>query len=76
MLGVVQGTLGLIGRSANELYVAVGAAMPVSIAHSDLLWLCLVHRVRWACCIGSMYVGGYGYEWFALSGERPLELHY
>ena len=56
MLGVVWGTLGLIGRSANELYVAVGAAMPVSIAQSDLLWLRLV-RVgvvvllrRWYVC--------------------------
>ena len=43
MLGVVWGPLGLIGRSADELYVAVGAAMPVSIARSDLLWLRLVH---------------------------------
>ena len=42
MLGLVEGTLGLIGRSENELCVAVGAAMPVSTAHSDLLWLRLV----------------------------------
>ena len=56
MLGVVRGTLGLIGRSADELYVAVGAAMPVSIVRSDLLWLRLVHMGvvvllrRWYVC--------------------------
>ena len=56
MLGVVRGILGLIGRSADEFYVAVGAAMPVNIARSDLLWLRLVHvgavvlLHRWYVC--------------------------
>ena len=57
--------------------MAVGAEMPVSIAHSDLLWLHLVCvGVVGLLCLGGMYIGGYGCEGFALSGERPLELHY
>ena len=39
---MVQGTVGLIGRSVDELYVAVEVAMIVNIAHSDLMWLRLV----------------------------------
>ena len=76
ILGLVEGTLGLIGRPANELFVAVGVEMPVIIAHSDLLWLYLVH-VGAVGLLHRWYVyGGYSCEGFALSGERSIDLHH
>ena len=42
LLGVAEGTLGLIGKLADKLYVTVGAAISIVIACSNLLQLRLV----------------------------------